>query len=82
MRRLATEFGLTVPQGVDKLKDLAVLVEADELFPAQALRVVRESLEHGNILTESIKTWWHHQDGQPGDIQVAGSRSHVNGFLG
>src|SRR6201989_2034162 len=41
MRGLATEFGLTVPKGINKLGDLMVLVEADESFPAQALQVVR-----------------------------------------
>src|SRR5881227_4438479 len=32
MRSLATEFGLTVPKGIGRLEELAVLVDADEAF--------------------------------------------------
>ena len=35
MRGLATEFGLVVPKGMDKLEELATLVEGDEAFPQQ-----------------------------------------------
>ena len=57
MRGLATEFGLTVPQGIDKLGELMVLVEADESFPTQALQVVRELLHHSSALARSIETF-------------------------
>src|SRR4051794_4241938 len=36
MRGLATEFGLVVPKGMDKLKELMTLVEEDKSFPEQA----------------------------------------------
>jgi transposase len=36
MRGLATEFGLVVPRGMDKLEELAALVEEDRSLPEQA----------------------------------------------
>jgi transposase len=57
MRGLATEFGLTVPQGIGKLRELMVLVDADESVPAEARLVVRELLEHCSALAGSIKTF-------------------------
>src|SRR6202023_298060 len=36
MRGLATEFGLTVPQGIGRLEELKVLVDADKAFPERA----------------------------------------------
>src|SRR5919199_207361 len=36
MRGLATEFGLTVPQGMSKLGELMALVDADEAVPERA----------------------------------------------
>ena len=36
LRGLATEFGLTVPQGIGKLGELRALVGADDTFPEQA----------------------------------------------
>jgi transposase len=56
MRGLATEFGLTVPQGINKLGELMVLVEADESFPTQALQVVRGLFHHCSALAGSIET--------------------------
>ncbi|MBO0718530.1 MAG: IS110 family transposase [Rhizobiales bacterium] len=57
MRGLATEFGLTVPQGIGKLRELVALVDADESVPEPARLVIRELLEHCNVLAESIKTF-------------------------
>ncbi len=57
MRGLATEFGLTVPQGIGKLRELMVLVDADESVPEQARLVIGELLEHCNALAGSIKTF-------------------------
>jgi transposase len=57
MRGLATEFGLTVPRGIDKLGELMGLVEADESFPTQALQVVRGLLHHCIALDRSIETF-------------------------
>src|SRR5215211_4464389 len=39
MRGLATEFGLVVPKGMDKLKELMRLVEEDKSIPVQAREV-------------------------------------------
>ena len=36
MRGLATEFGLTVPQGIGRLEQLLALVNADKTFPEKA----------------------------------------------
>jgi hypothetical protein len=42
MRGLATEFGLVVPKGMDKLKELMRLVEEDKSIPVQAREVFAE----------------------------------------
>src|SRR5271170_4122986 len=39
MRGLATEFGLTVPQGIGRLAELFLLVDADKAFPEKARQV-------------------------------------------
>ena len=39
MRGLATEFGLTVPQGIGRLEELLALVDADKAFPEKARQV-------------------------------------------
>ena len=57
MRGLATEFGLTVPQGIGKLRELMVLVDADESVPEEARLVIGELLEHNSSLARSIKTF-------------------------
>src|ERR1700677_2894420 len=55
MRGLATEFGLTVPKGIDRLEELTALVDADEAFPETALHVFRELRERCDSLSESIE---------------------------
>jgi transposase len=45
MRGLATEFGLVVPKGMDKLEALMSLVEEDKTFPQQAREVFTGLLE-------------------------------------
>src|SRR5215213_1959756 len=45
MRGLATEFGLVVPKGMDKLEELVSLVEEDKTFPQQAREVFTGLLE-------------------------------------
>lgn len=57
MRGLATEFGLTVPQGIGKLGELMALVDADMAFPARARQAVRGLLDHCHALDESIETF-------------------------
>ena len=55
MRGLATEFGLTVPKGINRLDELTALVDADEAFPETALHVFRELRERCDSLSESIE---------------------------
>ena len=57
MRGLATEFGLTVPKGMDKLEDLVVLVKADKAFPSQAHQAFVELLLRCRALDESVATF-------------------------
>lgn len=57
MRGLATEFGLTVPKGMDKLEDLVVLVKADKAFPFQAHQAFVELLLRCRALDESVATF-------------------------
>ena len=57
MRGLATEFGLTVPQGTGKLRELMALVDADESVPEPARLAIGELLERCKVLAESIKTF-------------------------
>jgi error-prone DNA polymerase len=46
MRGLATEFGLVVPKGMDKLKELVVLVEQDGSLPELTREVFAGLREH------------------------------------
>ena len=56
MRGLATEFGLTVAKGFDKLEDLVVLVNADKAFPSKARQAFTELLLQCRALDESVAT--------------------------
>ena len=55
MRGLATEFGLTVPQGMSKLGELMALVDADEAVPERARQAIRALLDHCRALGDSIE---------------------------
>jgi error-prone DNA polymerase len=55
MRGLATEFGLTVPKGINRLDELTALVDADEAFPEGARRVFRELHGQCDSLSASIE---------------------------
>ena len=55
MRGLATEFGLTVPQGHRQARRAEALVEADESFPEQARQVFARLLEHCRTTAEGIE---------------------------
>jgi transposase len=57
IRGLATEFGLTVPQGMSKLGELIALVDADETFPKTARQAAVELLNRCSALAESIETF-------------------------
>jgi error-prone DNA polymerase len=56
MRGLATEFGLTVPKGINRLDELTALVDADEAFPEVARGVFRELHGQRDALSASIET--------------------------
>ena len=55
MRGLATEFGLTVPKGIDKLEELLTLVDADKAFPGKARQVFTGLFDQCRALAESIR---------------------------
>ena len=57
MRGLATEFGVTVPQGIGRLGELIALMEADKAVPAKACQVVSELHDLSRALTERIETF-------------------------
>jgi error-prone DNA polymerase len=55
MRGLATEFGLVVPKGMDKLEELVTLVEGDQSLPEQARQAFAELHEHRRITANRIE---------------------------
>ena len=55
IRGLAAEFGLTAPQGMDKLAQLVAPMEAEATVPAGARRAIRGLLEQCRALGESIE---------------------------
>jgi transposase len=57
LRGLATEFGLVVPKGMDKLEELVALVEADGTFPEQARQVFARLLEHCRTTAEGVEAF-------------------------
>jgi transposase len=56
LRGLATEFGLTVPQGLGRLEELMILVDADTSLPKQGRHAMEMLFARCNALTESIGT--------------------------
>ena len=54
MRGLATEFGLVVPRGMDKLKELVALVGEDRSLPERARQAFAELREQCGATTERI----------------------------
>ena len=55
MRGLATEFGLTVPQGIGRLEQLLALVNADKTFPEKARQVFTGLFDQCCALAASIR---------------------------
>jgi transposase len=55
MRGLATEFGLVVPKGMDKLEELVLLMEEDKTFPEQAREVFIGLLQQCRATADRIK---------------------------
>ena len=55
LRGLATEFGLTVPKGLGYLKELAALVDTEEVFPENARQAFIGLVDQCRALTESIE---------------------------
>jgi transposase len=57
MRGLATEFGITVPKGIQKLDEPMTLVDADESVPKQAKQAITGLHDYGKDLNEGIETF-------------------------
>src|SRR3954452_7287103 len=55
LRSLATQFGLTVPQGIGRLDELSALVAADEAVPEPARQVFARLLEHCRATAEGVE---------------------------
>jgi error-prone DNA polymerase len=55
LRGLATEFGLVVPKGMEKLEELMMLVEEDRSFPERARQAFAELREQRRVTTERIE---------------------------
>ena len=56
MRGLATEFGMTVPQGIEKLSQLMAQLDADETIPDRARQAIGELRHHGRAVAGHIET--------------------------
>jgi transposase len=54
LRGLASEFGLVVPKGIDKLRTLIALVEDDQAFPERARRAIGGLFAQYRSLADSI----------------------------
>jgi transposase len=57
MRGLATEFGLTVPQGIGRLEELLALVDTDKTFPEKARQVFTRLFGQCCALAASISAF-------------------------
>jgi error-prone DNA polymerase len=57
MRGLASEFGLTVPQGIGRLEELLALVDADKAFPEKARQVFTGLFEQCTALAVGISAF-------------------------
>jgi transposase len=57
MRGLATEFGLTVPQGIGRLEELMALLDADKAVPVNARQVFTGLFDQCRALAESIRSF-------------------------
>ena len=56
MRGLATEFGLTVPKGIQKLDELMTLVNSDDVIPPQARQAITGLHDYCNDIQEGVET--------------------------
>jgi error-prone DNA polymerase len=56
MRGLATEFGVTVPKGMDKLEELIAQVGTDETIPECARQAIGELHSHCGVVATRIAT--------------------------
>ncbi|WP_414476271.1 IS110 family transposase [Microvirga sp. M2] len=56
LRGLATEFGLTVPQGIHRLDELMMLVDADKSLPTAGRQAMEMLFAQCKELTEGIAT--------------------------
>ena len=75
LRGVATEFGLIVPKGIDKVEDLAEQVEADESLPGELRQANRELKGQFKELTIHIELLEakivHHARNDAGARQLA-----------
>ena len=55
MRGTATEFGLTVPKGIEKLDELIELVDADQSIPEKARQGIEELRSHWVAIARRIE---------------------------
>ena len=59
MRGLATEFGVTMPKGIQNVDDLMTQVDADESLPQEARQASKELYDHfraANLCIEALET--------------------------
>jgi transposase len=56
IRGLASEFGLTVPKGLNKLGEITAFMDADETVPERARQAIRALLEQCRMLGGTIET--------------------------
>jgi transposase len=57
LRGLAAEFGLTVSKGIERLDELAALVDADDSFPADARHAIVALRRHYKDLVDGINAF-------------------------
>jgi transposase len=57
IRGLATEFGLTVPKGFEKLAELVALITADEAIPKEARQAITKLHDNCKCLANGVQTF-------------------------
>ena len=57
MRGLATEFGMVVPKGVSRIRDLLELVNADESLPREVKQAIGELSDRCDSVDDGIETF-------------------------
>ena len=57
IRGLATEFGMVVPKGISRIRNLMELVNADEFLPREVKQAIRELSDQCDSMDEGIETF-------------------------